>query len=167
MTATLNAIALDFADVSCRRLDMMSECFDACLQKLSYEQIWQRYGDHENAVGNLVLHLCGNARQWVMHGVGGAADVRVRDAEFSAQGGLGVEELIALFRSTFDEAKTVIATVPAERLVERITPQGRDVSVLEAIYQVVGHVQQHVGQIILLTKQMTAKDLDLTIPRPR
>ena len=27
-------------------------------------------------------------------------------------------------------------------------------SVLEAIYQVVGHVQQHVGQIILLTKQM-------------
>jgi hypothetical protein len=76
-------------------------------------------------------------------------------------------ELIALFESTLAEAKGVIASVPAERLVQRITPQGRDVSVLEAIYQVVGHVQQHVGQIILLTKQMTAGDLDLTIPRPR
>jgi hypothetical protein len=51
--------------------------------------------------------------------------------------------------------------------VERITPQGRDVSVLGAIYQVVGHVQQHVGQIILLTKQMLETDLDLTMPRPR
>jgi len=146
---------------------MMTECFEACLRKLSYEQVWQRQGDHENAVGNLVLHLCGNARQWLMHGVGGANDVRVRDAEFSAQSGMDAEELIALFRSTFNEAKGVIERVPAERLVERITPQGRDVSVLEAIYQVVGHVQQHVGQIILLTKQMTAKDLDLTTPRPR
>jgi len=167
MTTTLDAVVRDFADVSCRRLDMMSECFEACMRELTYEQVWQRQGDHENAVGNLVLHLCGNARQWVMHGVGGAADVRVRDAEFSAQGGMGAEDLIALFRSTFAETKSVVAAVPAERLGERITPQERDVSVLEAIYQVVGHVQQHVGQIILLTKQMTAKDLDLTIPRPR
>jgi len=32
---------------------------------------------------------------------------------------------------------------------------------------VVGHVQQHVGQAILLTKQMVGEDLDLTIPRMR
>ncbi|MBB5315555.1 DinB family protein [Tunturibacter empetritectus] len=167
MTTTLDAVAADFLDVSCRRLEMMCECLVACLKKLTYDQVWQRQGAHENAVGNLVLHLCGNARQWVMHGVGGAADVRVRDAEFSAEGGMSAEELIALFQSTMAEAKGVIAAVPAGRLSERITPQGRDVSVLEAIYQVVGHVQQHVGQIILLTKQMTAGDLDLTIPRPR
>jgi len=74
---------------------------------------------------------------------------------------------MALFNATMDEAKQVIAAVPADRMVERVTPQGRDVSVLEAIYQVVGHVQQHVGQIILLTKQMIEKDLDLTMPRPR
>jgi hypothetical protein len=65
------------------------------------------------------------------------------------------------------EVEGVIAVVPPERLVERITPQWEEVSVMEAIYQVVGHVQQHVGQIILVTKQMTATDLDLTIPRPR
>ena len=146
---------------------MMTQSLEACLRKLTYEQIWERQGAHENAVGNLVLHLCGNARHWMMHGVGGAADVRLRDAEFSADGGMTGAELIALFRSTFTEAKTVIEAVPAERLTERITPQERNVSVLEAIYQVVGHVQQHVGQIILLTKQMTASDLDLTIPRPR
>jgi uncharacterized damage-inducible protein DinB len=162
-----DAIAGDFVDVSCRRLEMMTECLEACLKRLTDDQVWQRQGAHENAVGNLVLHLCGNARQWMMHGVGGAADVRVRDAEFSASGGTSGAELIALFRATMAEAKNVIAEVPSERMVERITPQGRDVSVLEAIYQVVGHVQQHVGQIILLTKQMTATDLDLTMPRPR
>src|ERR1700761_1067038 len=129
MITTLDAVAADFLDVSCRRLDMMTECFETCLRKLSYEQVWQRQGAHENAVGNLVLHLCGNARQWVMHGVGGVSDVRVRDAEFSAGGGRSSAELIALFQSTMAEAKTVIAAVPAERMIERITPQGRDVSV--------------------------------------
>jgi hypothetical protein len=160
-------IAAVFLDVSCRRLGLMTEYLVACLKKLSDEQVWQRRGAYENSVGNLVLHLCGNARQWVIHGVGGATDVRVRDKEFSADGGISGAELIALFETTMDEVKAVIAATPAVRMMVRVTPQGRDVSVMEAIYQVVGHVQQHVGQIILLTKQMLGTDLDLTMPRPR
>ncbi|HMH14339.1 MAG TPA: DUF1572 family protein [Edaphobacter sp.] len=139
----------------------------ACVERLTDEQVWERHGAHENAVGNLVLHLCGNMRQWVMHGVGKAEDVRIRDAEFNADGELTGVGLIELFEKTVAEARGVIDSLPAERLVERITPQGRNVAVLEAIYQVVGHVQQHMGQIILLTKQMTRQDLDLTMPRPR
>jgi hypothetical protein len=166
-SAVSQLITTDFLDVSCRRLGQMTEYLVACVRKLTDEQIWQRHGAYENAVGNLILHLCGNARQWIMHGVGGAPDVRVRDKEFSAEGGMSGAELIALFEATMTEAKLVIKVVPAERMVERITPQGRDVSVLEAIYQVVGHVQQHVGQIILVTKQMLGTDLDLTMPRPR
>jgi uncharacterized damage-inducible protein DinB len=160
-------IAEDFLNISCNRLGLMTEYLATCVKKLTDEQIWRRQGAHENAVGNLVLHLCGNARQWIMHGVGGAPDVRVRAAEFSADGGMNGAELIALFEATMAEAKAVIAAVPAQRMMERVTPQGRDVSVLEAIYQVVGHVQQHVGQIILVTKQMLETDLDLTMPRPR
>jgi uncharacterized damage-inducible protein DinB len=166
-STTNRQITADFLDVSCRRLGQMTEFLTGCVKKLSEEQIWRRQGAYENAVGNLVLHLCGNARQWIMHGVGGAPDVRVRDKEFSADGGMSGAELIALFEATMTEAKAVIAAVTPERMVERVTPQGRDVSVLEAIYQVVGHVQQHVGQIILLTKQMLRTDLDLTMPRPR
>jgi hypothetical protein len=160
-------ITADFLDVSSRKLGQMTEYLTTCVKKLTDEQIWQRQGAYENAVGNLMLHLCGNARQWIMHGVGGAPDVRVREKEFSANGGMSRSELIALFESTMNEATAVIAAVPVERMTERVTPQGRDVSVLEAIYQVVGHVQQHVGQIILVTKQMLATDLDLTMPRPR
>jgi uncharacterized damage-inducible protein DinB len=162
-----NEIAALFREYSCSKLDMMVKDLRACLERLNDAQLWERHGTHENAVGNLVLHLCGNIRQWVMHGVGGAKDVRVRDAEFSANGGLTATALIELFESTVSEARAVIASLPAKRLVERVTPQGRDVAVLDAIYQVVGHVQQHMGQIILLTKQMTRQDLDLTLPRPR
>jgi uncharacterized damage-inducible protein DinB len=156
-----------FLDVSCRKLGQMTEHLVACMKKLSDEQVWQRNGAHENTVGNLVLHLCGNARQWIIHGVGSATDVRVRDMEFSTDGGMPGAELIALFEETMKEVKAVIAAVPTERMMERTTPHGDDVSVLEAIYHVVAHVHVHVGQIIVLTKKMLGTDLNLTIPRPR
>lgn len=152
---------------SSQKLEQMTGFLKSCLERLDDRQVWKRHGAHENAVGNLVLHLCGNMRQWIMHGVGGAPDIRLRDKEFSEAAGLTSAQLYDQFLSTVNEARGIIAALPQERLSERITPQGRDVSVLDAIYQVVGHVQQHVGQIILLTKQMTGKDLDLTMPRPR
>lgn len=162
-----NAIAVLFLENSSKKLERAVKDMKTCLGKLTDAQVWERHGVHENAVGNLMLHLCGNMRQWIMHGVGGAKDVRVRDAEFSADGGWSAAALAELFETTVAEARRVIEAIPAERLVERTTPQNREVSVLEAIYQVVGHVQQHGGQVIVLTKQMTGKDLDLTVPRPR
>src|SRR6185312_12980487 len=157
-----------FLDYSVRKLTQMTGNVDACLGHLNDEQVWSRNAAHENTIGNLILHLCGNMRQWIMHGVAGQPDVRTRAAEFSASEGFTVKQLSELFRKTVEEAKTVIATLPTERLLDRTDPQKMgEVFVLDAIYQVVGHVQQHVGQIILLTKQLAATDLDLTIPRPR
>lgn len=162
-----NRIAGLFLEFSCRKLEQMTGHLGACLSRLTDAQIWERHGDHENAVGNLVLHLCGNMRQWIIAGVGGEVDVRDRDGEFGADGGMGAEELMGRFALTTAEARGVITSLPVERLTERINPQNGEVSVLDAIYQVVGHVQQHVGQIVLLTKQMTGTDLDLTMPRKR
>jgi uncharacterized damage-inducible protein DinB len=164
-----NEIGANFLDFSCRRLDMVATNMKICLGKLTDEQIWQRGGPHENAAGNIVLHLCGNIHQWATHGVGGAKDVRVREAEFNADGGATGAELSERFATTIAEARHIIATLPPERLTERTAPQpGRpEVSVLEAIYQVVAHAHEHMGQIILVTKQMIAADLDLTMPRPR
>jgi Protein of unknown function (DUF1572) len=167
MVTLENEIAGLFLDFSCRRLEMMTGHVGVCLSRLTDAQMWERHGTHENAVGNLVLHLCGNMRQWVMHGVAGVVDVRDREGEFGADGGMGAEELMGKFAITVSEAREVIAGLPPERLVERTNPQNGEVSVLDAIYQVVGHVQQHMGQIIMRTKQLTAGDLDLTMPRKR
>ena len=166
-TVTADQIGALFWEFSSSKLEAMNSALNACLDRLNDEQVWRRGGAHENAVGNLILHLCGNMRQWIMYGVDRQADVRVRELEFSTDGGMSVAELRELFGTTITEARRVIAALPVERLVERTNPQHGEVAVLDAIYQVVGHVQQHVGQIILLTKQMVAADLDLTIPRAR
>jgi uncharacterized damage-inducible protein DinB len=162
------SIAGLFLDYSARKLRDMTGCVETCLANLSDEQVWERHAAHENTIANLMLHLCGNMRQWIMHGVANVADVRERDAEFSTGSGFTKAELLALFQSTTAEAVAVLEALPHERLLDRTDPQQRgEVFVLDAIYQVVGHVQQHTGQIILLTKQMCQRDLDLTIPRPR
>ncbi len=162
------SIAGLFLDYSVRKLRDMTGCVETCLANLSDEQVWERHAAHENTIANLMLHLCGNTRQWIMHGVAEQTDVRVRDAEFSTADGFTKAELLALFKSTMAQAAAVLETLPHEKLMDRTDPQQRgEVFVLDAIYQVVGHVQQHTGQIILLTKQMCQRDLDLTIPRPR
>src|SRR6266702_314253 len=122
MTNEVAGLFLEYSDL---KLAELTKKLTACLERLSDEQVWARGAAHENAVGNLVLHLCGNMRQWIMHGVGECADVRTRDAEFEMMGGMGREDLIALFTATVEEARGVIAGVSAERLVEITHPQGR------------------------------------------
>ena len=107
-----------------------------CLGRLSEEQVWARGAEHENAIGNLLLHPSGNMRQWIMHGVGQQPDVRTRDAEFAATGGMGKAELMALWTATLTEAREIIRTTPMERLTEITRPQkGYEVTVLGAIYR--------------------------------
>jgi uncharacterized damage-inducible protein DinB len=91
--------------------------------------------------------------------VGGAPDVRDRDAEFAAREGAPPAELRERLAAAVREATAVISSVPAPRLLERIRIQGYDVTVLEAIYHVVEHFAQHTGQIIFLTKALTGADL--------
>jgi len=162
-----DSVASLFLDFSDRKLVTMQDNLASCCARLTEAQIWAKGGEHENSIANLILHLCGNMRQWILHGIRGDEDVRTRDAEFEAAGTMSTDELLGLFAGVTAECRATIAGVSADRLVETIHPQDRTVSVLEAIAQVTGHVQQHVGQIILLTKQMAGTDLDLTMPRRR
>src|SRR5215208_10907 len=66
-----------------------------CLDVLPADALWRREHESENSVGNLLLHLSGNIRQWIVSGVGGAPDARRRSAEFGAREGAGAPELMA------------------------------------------------------------------------
>jgi uncharacterized damage-inducible protein DinB len=148
-----------FLDCSVRRIEKNFSGIEACLDKLNEEQVWARGSENENAVGNLVLHLSGNVRQWIVSGVGGAPDTRERDGEFSARGDISIPELKERLRGIVTEAAAVIAAVTPERLAERVVIQKYEVSVLEAIYHVVEHFSLHTGQIIFATKLLTASDM--------
>jgi uncharacterized damage-inducible protein DinB len=148
-----------FLKFSADKLEQLHGRIQDCLARLTPEQIWARTSENENAVGNLVLHLSGNVRQWIGSGVAGLPDHRQRDTEFDARGGKSTEELADLLRTRVAEAASIIRAAPTPRLTQRITPQGHDVTVLEAIAHVVEHFSQHTGQVILITKILTSQDL--------
>ena len=170
-TQTADPVAAAFLDYSADRLRTLKKTIGACCDKLTGEQMLSRTGDYDNSVANLLLHLAGNMRQWIMHGIAGHPDVRTRDEEFSTAPTETPAEARRIFDATIEEAASVIASVPPGRLLEIIDPQptgtARHVSILAAIYKVVGHVDHHAGQIITATKRLTASDLNLSMPRAR
>jgi uncharacterized damage-inducible protein DinB len=146
-----------FLDFSARKLRQLTARIRECAGKLNDEQIWWRAGEEQNAVGNLLLHLAGNIRQWIVAGMGGKPDIRVREREFSSRGQVTGLELADNLDQVVEEAVAVLQNLPAERLRERIVVQKFDLTVLEGIYHVVEHFAQHTGQIIYATKLLTGK----------
>jgi uncharacterized damage-inducible protein DinB len=133
-----------------------------CLQQLSEEEIWWRPNPASNSVGNLVLHLCGNVRQWIISGLGGEEDRRERDREFAEQGPIPREVLVTRLRGTVREACRVLARLSDESLARKYKIQGYRVSGLEATFHVAEHFGYHTGQIIYITKLKCAQDLKFT-----
>jgi len=123
-----------------------------CLDVLPAGALWSRANESSNSIGNLLLHLSGNVRQWIVSGVGGAPDQRRRSAEFGATDGADAAALMAALRATLRETDAVLAALPHHVLAEQRVIQGREVLVFDAIYHVVEHFSMHTGQIILLTK---------------
>lgn len=156
MQPTLDRLMLDF---STKKLNLYLTRIRECLSRLTEEQIWARHSESENAIGNLLLHLAGNVRQWIVSGAGGQRDTRTRDQEFAARGDVASAELLAHLESTVAEAKEVLATLSAERLAEIVQIQGRQLPVIEAVSHVVVHFAEHTGQIMFATKLLTGKDL--------
>jgi uncharacterized damage-inducible protein DinB len=130
------------------------------MMELTDEQIWWRPNDSSNSIGNLILHLCGNARQWILAGVSGVADTRERAREFAHRDPIGRSALIALLEGTLAEVDAALAElefalaaaesdVPLQRACR---PQGFAQTVLDAVFHVVEHFSYHTGQIIVLAK---------------
>lgn len=147
-----------FVDVSIRKLELFLSRIRDCVQKLNSEQIWMRHGEHENAVGNLMLHLSGNVRQWIVSGIGGEPDTRTRDLEFNARGDLDPAQLMGRLEGTVAEAVAVLKSFAPERLVEMYQPQKYRITILEGIYSCVEHFAQHTAQIIFATKLLTGQE---------
>ena len=166
-----NTVEATFLEVCVNRMKQSQLNIAKCCDQLSEEQMWHRGGEHENSVANLLLHLQGNIRQWILHGVDGQPDVRERDEEFALTRSVDAGQARRAFDAAVDEAVAVIAALDPQRLLEVIDPQptgpARHATILEAIFKVAGHLEMHTGQIILLTKQMVASDLDLSMPRKR
>lgn len=132
---------------------------DRCLYLLGEERVWWRPNGVSNSAGNIVVHMCGNLRQWVISTLGGLPDTRVREEEFAPSLCMSVEELRQYLHSTVQEAVEVLLRY---RITGRkYAVQGFVMSDLQIILHALEHFAYHTGQVVWITKMLTGTDLQL------
>lgn len=129
-----------------------------CVETLTDEQVWWRPNEASNSIGNLVLHLNGNVRQWLVASFNRLDDDRDRSAEFTDTGSISGSALLERLGATMQEASQVLARLTEVNLVAPYEIQGYKVRGLDAVYQVVEHFGMHCGQIVYIAKNLTGKD---------
>jgi uncharacterized damage-inducible protein DinB len=130
-----------------------------CLGLLSEEEIWRRPNAETSSVGNLVLHLQGNVRQYILSGLGGAPDQRRRSSEFAETGPLPAAELLSRLDGLMAEVEATLDRVDPASLLAKRRVQGVEESGLSILVHVVEHFSYHVGQISYVVKSRQAIDL--------
>lgn len=143
-----NAVGIAAAQELMNALDRIKHC----VGQLSDDQVWWRSHPGMNSVGNLMLHLCGNVRQWIVVGLGGGLDSRNRPAEFAERGPIPKGELLRRLEAVVREAKTVLERQSAQQLVEARRIQGSDITGLAALLNSVPHFRGHTQEIIHITR---------------
>ena len=142
-------------EVKRRLLEESTPRIVKCITKLSEEQVWWRPNAESNSIGNLVLHLDGNVRQWILAGVDDQPDRRTRQAEFDEQGPIPKDQLIARIEATMAEVEPILDAVTAEQLLNKKPVQTFEESVLSILVHVTEHFSYHTGQIAWITKMLT------------
>lgn len=140
----------EFADELTQALSRIKHCLD----QLTDAQVWHRPAEKMNSIGNLMLHLAGNVRQWVVSGVGGAPDARRRQAEFDERGPIPNADLWDRLQTTVAEATAALAKPDADnwQRVRRI--QGFEVTGLGAALHSIAHFRGHTQEIIHQTRML-------------
>jgi len=130
-----------------------------CVASLTDEQVWWRPNDASNSIGNLLLHLNGNVRQWLVASFKRQPDARDRPSEFGERRHILPSILIEQLDTTLQEAAAVLSRLTEEELLATYEIQGYTTTGLAAVYQVVEHFGLHYGQIVYITKMLRGEDL--------
>jgi hypothetical protein len=125
-----------------------------CLGQLSDEQVWWRPAAGMNSIANLLQHLAGNVRQWLVAGLAGTPDTRDRPAEFAAAGGLAKAKLWEQLQEAVAEARAVLAAQTEADWLRVRRVQGFEVTGVGAAVNSVAHFRGHTQEIVHLTRTL-------------
>lgn len=149
----------EFIDQCNYRMQESIQKITHCLDELEASEVWKRPNKNSNSVGNLILHLCGNMRQYAISSLGNSKDERERNKEFSAEDGFSKAELLQKLKATADEVRITIENISPPELFRKRMVQGFSQSGIAIIIHVTEHLSYHTGQIIFWTKLLKDKDL--------
>jgi uncharacterized damage-inducible protein DinB len=145
----------------CRRrlFDESMPRIRTCLGQLTVDEIWARPNEQTSSAGNLVLHLAGNVRQYVIATLGGSPDLRERRKEFDATGPMETADLLATLEQAMAEVSAVLDRIDPSTLLQTHRVQGFVESGLSILVHVVEHFSYHTGQLAYIVK--SRKNVDL------
>jgi Protein of unknown function (DUF1572) len=152
MNSTADQIAGAVGEAAANELADAFAKIKHCLVQLSDEQVWWRPKPSLNSIGNLILHLCGNLRQWIVCGVGSATDNRDRPKEFSERGPIPKVELLNMLDEIVGHAQAALNALHTDRLLESRRIQATEQTALSAIFDSVPHFRGHTQEIVLMTR---------------
>ena len=155
----LTPFAKEFVEQSVSHLNQNTPRIIKCLAQLSEEEVWHRPNENSNSIGNLILHLCGNIRQYAISSLGNVPDNRIRDLEFYTREGYSKSELIEKLTQTVDDAVMVINCSTKTNLLQPRLVQGFNLTGIGIIIHVTEHYSYHTGQIAYYTKMVKDRDL--------
>jgi hypothetical protein len=124
-----------------------------CVNDLNASQLnWRPPVGRANSAYVLVEHTLGNARAWILGIACGQPVARDRPAEFHASG-QDIEPLIEEWKQLSQDIEVALAAIPPSKLEERLVPdqslvgegESREMSVRDAILQVIEHASLHLG----------------------
>jgi uncharacterized damage-inducible protein DinB len=127
-----------------------------CVARLDEGQVWWRPARGSNSVGNLLLHLAGNLRQWVLSALAGEPDARRRSAEFAEEGGSAParDDLLAGLAEVVGRVQGVMRGLGPRDLERAVRVQGYDTTGLGVVLHVTEHMSYHAGQVVFVAKQL-------------
>jgi uncharacterized damage-inducible protein DinB len=135
---------------------------ESCLERLTDEEIWWRPNEESNSIGNLLMHLDGSTRNWIISVASESYSPRNRQQEFDERKHIPKVELLGKLRRTVTEGATILTSIDADQLLQKRPAASEEVTVLWAIYHAVEHFAMHTGQIIMLAKMLSKERIRLS-----
>lgn len=129
-----------------------------CLAQLDQEEVWHQPNQNTPSIGNLILHLEGNCRQWILSGLLNWPDDRERDLEFNPKSHPSKHQLINRLDQLASDLEENLDQVNINDLLESKPVQVFEEPGISILIHAIEHFSYHTGQITLHTKLI--KDID-------
>jgi uncharacterized damage-inducible protein DinB len=152
----------EFIKESLASLDTQLLIIETAINRLSEEDIWKKFKEEMNSVGNLCLHLAGSEYAFISSIIGGMPLIRKRSNEFTDYAIMNGKELVENLKNVRYQSKEVIEKMDYSDLAREIylpassstvTPEpSKTQSCLSVVLYVIEHYSFHTGQIVYITK---------------
>ncbi|WP_330949739.1 DUF1572 family protein [Virgibacillus sp. MG-45] len=149
------------------RFSSLKDLGEKTLQQLEENELHWVYHSSSNSIAVIVKHLSGNMlSRWTdFLTTDGEKPFRKREQEFEAAG-LSVGELMQIWNEGWDTLFYALGQLEEKDLLKKITIRGEQQTVLEAIERQLAHYAYHVGQMVLIGKQLKGDNWEsLSIPK--